>query len=146
MRALDQRLILDLLTIEKRPDAWSGVLDTAVGDIDQLVLVGDLALAAQLLDAIAKVAKDESAPFHAPAKAGMTKLVEGPMVRHLATFLKQATDTEFGVAKQMCKTIGAVLVKPMSDAIMGEENPRTVRRLRDILISFGPAARDTPTS
>ncbi len=142
VRALDQRLILDLLTIEKRPDAWSGVLDTAVADIDQLVLVGDLSLASQLLDAIAKVAKDESAPFHAPAKAGMTKLVEGPMVRHLASFLKQATDTEFGVAKQMCKTIGPVLVKPMSDAIMGEENPRTVRRLRDILISFGPAARE----
>ncbi len=142
MRALDQRLILDLLTIEKRPDAWSGVLDTAIGDIEQLVLVGDLALASQLLEAIAKVAKDEASPFQAPAKAGMTKLVEGPMVRHLAIFLKQATDTEFGVAKQMCKTIGPVLVKPMSDAIMGEDNPRTVRRLRDILISFGPAARE----
>ncbi len=59
VRALDQRLMLDLLTIEKRPDAWSGVLDTAVADIDQLVLVGDLALAPQLLDAIVAVAKDE---------------------------------------------------------------------------------------
>jgi hypothetical protein len=142
VRALDQRLILDLLTIEKRPDAWSGVLDTAVGDIDQLVLAGDLALASQLLEAIAKVAKDEAAPFHIAAKAGMTKLVDGPMVRHLATFLNQATDTEVGIAKQMCKTIGPVLVKPMSDAIMGEDNPKTVRRLRDILISFGPAARE----
>ena len=142
VRALDQRLILDLLSIEKRPDAWSGVLDTAVGDIEQLVRAGELALAAQLLDAIAKVAKDEAAPFQAPAKAGLTKLVEGPMVRHLATLLKQATDTEFSVAKQMCKTIGPVLVKPMSDAIMGEDNPRTVRRLRDILISFGAAARE----
>lgn len=142
VRALDQRLILDLLTIEKRPEAWSAVLETAIGDIDQLVLAGSLALAAQLLEAIAKVAKDDSAVFQAAAKAGMTKLVEGPLVRHIATFLKQATDTEFGVAKQMCKTIGPVLVKPMSDAIMGEENPRTVRRLRDILISFGPAARE----
>lgn len=142
VRALDQRLVLDLLTIEKRPEAWSAVLETAIGDIDELVLAGHLALAAQLLEAIAKVAKDDSAPFQAAAKAGMTKLVEGPLVRHLATFLKQATDTEFGVAKQMCKTIGPVLVKPMSDAIMGEENPRTVRRLRDILISFGPAARE----
>ena len=54
----------------------------------------------------------------------MTKLVEGPMVRHLATFLQKATDTEFGIAKKMCKTIGPVLVKPMSDAIMGEDNPK----------------------
>ena len=142
MRALDQRLILDLLTIEKRPDAWSGVLDTAIGDIDQLVLVGDLALAAQLLEAIAKVAQGRGGAVPGAGQAGLTKLVEGPMVRHLATFLKQATDAEFGVAKQMCKTIGPVLVKPMSDAIMGEDNPRTVRRLRDILISFGPAARE----
>lgn len=64
------------------------------------------------------------------------------MVRHLASFLRQATDTEFAIAKRMCTTIGPVLVKPMSDAIMGEDNPRTVRRLRDILISFGAAARE----
>ena len=142
VRALDQRLLLDLLKIEKRPDAWSGVLDSTINDIDQLVLVGDLSLAAQLLDAIAAIAHDEASPFKDAATAGMTKLVEGPMVRHLANFLRQATDTEFAVAKKMCKTIGPVLVKPMSDAIMGEENPKTVRRLRDILISFGPAARE----
>ena len=64
------------------------------------------------------------------------------MVRHLAMFLQRATDTEFSVAKKMCTTIGPVLVKPMSDALMGEDNARTVRRLRDILISFGPAARE----
>ena len=46
------------------------------------------------------------------------------------------------MAKRMCTTIGPVLVKPMSDALMGEDNARTVRRLRDILISFGPAARE----
>jgi hypothetical protein len=142
VRALDQRLLLDLLKIEQRPDAWSGVLDTAITDIDALVLVGDLPLAAQLLDAIAKIAGDDTSPFKAAASAGIARLVEGPMVRHLSTFLRQATDTEFGIAKQMCKTIGPVLVKPMSDAIMGEDNPKTVRRLRDILISFGAAARE----
>jgi hypothetical protein len=142
IRKLDQRLLLDLLKIEKRADAWSGVLDTAINDIDALVLAGDLSLAAQLLDAVDHVAQDEASPFKDAATAGMKKLVEGPMVRHLATFLQKATDTEFATAKKMCKTIGPVLVKPMSDAIMGEENPKTVRRLRDILISFGPAARE----
>jgi hypothetical protein len=142
VRALDQQLILDLLKIEKRADAWSGVLDTAINDIDALVLAGDLPLAAQLLDAIAGVANDTASPFKDAAAAGTKRLVEGPMVRHLAAFLQKATDTEFGIAKKMCKTIGPVLVKPMSDAIMGEDNPKTVRRLRDILISFGPAARE----
>ena len=64
------------------------------------------------------------------------------MVRHMAMFLQRATDTEFAMAKKMCTNIGPVLVKPMSDALMGEDNARTVRRLRDILISFGPAARE----
>ena len=142
MRALDQHLVLDLLKIETRPDAWSGVLDTALSSIDQLVLVGDLALASQLLESVVATAKDEASPFKASAKAGVTKLVEGPMVRHLSMFLQKATDTEFGIAKSMCTTIGPILVKPMSDALMGEDNARTVRRLRDILISFGPAARE----
>jgi hypothetical protein len=142
VRALDQQLLIDLLNIEKRPDAWAGVLDTALSDIDALVLVGDLPLASQLLDAIMNVSRDGASPFKDKAADGITRLVAGPMVRHLAAFLRQATDTEFGIAKQMCGTIGPVLVKPMSDAIMGEDNPKTVRRLRDILISFGPAARE----
>lgn len=142
IRALDQHLLLDLLKIESRPDAWSGVLDTAITNIDQLVLVGDLTLASQLLEAMVTISRNDALPFAAPAAAGVTKLVEGPMVRHLAMFLQKATDTEFGVAKKMCTNIGPVMVKPMSDALMGEDNARTVRRLRDILISFGPAARE----
>lgn len=142
IRALDQQVILDLLKIETRPEAWSGVLDNALVDIDQLVQVGDLRLASQLLDTISSIAKDPAAPFAAAAQRGITRLAEGPMVRHMATFLKRATDAEFDVAKRMCRTIGVALVKPMSDALMGEDNARTVRRLRDILISFGPAARE----
>jgi hypothetical protein len=142
VRALDQQLLLDLLKIETRPDAWSGVLDTALTNIDNLILVGDLTLASQLLEAVVAVSQDESSPFASSAAAGITRLVEGPMVRHLAMFLQRATDTEFGKAKKMCTNIGPILVKPMSDALMGEDNARTVRRLRDILISFGPAARE----
>jgi hypothetical protein len=141
IRLLDQLLILDLLRIEVRPDAWAGVLDTAVANIDQLVLVGDLFRASQLLEAVVNVAKDETAPFRAAAAAGVAKLVEGPMVRHLAMFMQKATDTEFAIAKKMCTVIGPSLVKPMSDALMGEDNARIVRRLRDILVSFGSAAR-----
>ncbi len=95
-----------------------------------------------MLEAVVAIATNESSPFASSAAAGITRLVEGPMVRHLAMFLQRATDTEFGRAKTMCTSIGPVLVKPMSDALMGEDNARTVRRLRDILISFGPAARE----
>src|SRR5687767_13429348 len=81
VRALDQHLILDLLKLEKRADAWSGVLDTAINDIDALVLAGDLPLAAQLLDAIASVANDAASPFKDAAAAGTSRLVEGQIGR-----------------------------------------------------------------
>jgi HEAT repeat protein len=142
IRALDQHLLLDLLKIEFRADAWSGVLDTAISSIDQLVLVGDLLLASQLLESVVGAATDEGSPFKHAAAAGVTKLVGGPMVGHLSMFLQKATDAEFDVAQKMCTTIGPVLVKPMADALMAESNARAVRRLRDILISFGPAARE----
>ena len=142
VRALDQQLLLDLLKIEPRPDAWAGVLDTAITTIDQLVLVGDLPLASKLVESVVSISKDEASPFKVNATAGVTKLVQGPMVRHMAMFMQKATDAEFAVAKKMCTTIGSTLVKPMSDALMGEDNARIVRRLRDILVSFGPAARE----
>jgi hypothetical protein len=141
VRGLDQRLLLDLLTIDARPEAWAGVLDLAVGSIEQLVLVGDLMLAAQLVDAVVAASKRTDAPNAASAAAGVTRLVDGALVRHLALFLRQATDGEVGIAAQICSTIGPDLVEPLADALAAEDNARTVRRLRDILIGFGSAAR-----
>lgn len=141
IRGLDQRLLLDLLTIESRDDVWAGMLDVAITSIDQLVLVGDLNLASQLVDCIVDISRDESSPFVTLAAAGVTRLVEGSVARHLAHFLRQATDAEVALANKICKTIGPALVEPLADALAAEDNARTVRRLRDILIGFGPAAR-----
>ena len=141
VRALDQQLVLDLLTIEARPDAWAGVLDLAINSIEQLVLVGDLILASQLIESIAAISQQEASPFAAPAAAGLARLTEGSIVRHLVLFLQKATDAEAMLANQMCRTIGPGLVEPLADALAAEDNARTVRRLRDILIGFGAAAR-----
>jgi hypothetical protein len=140
VRGLDQHLLIDLLTIEKRPDAWASVLDSGITSIDQLVLVGDLTLAGQLVDVIVAIAKAGSG-FSTQAAAGLTRLVDGSLVRHLTLFLRQATDAEVGLATHICRTIGPVLVKPLSDALAAEDHGRTVRRLRDILIGFGSDAR-----
>ena len=51
LRALDQQMLVDLLRLEDRPDAWASVLELALTRLEQLVLVGDLALARELLDA-----------------------------------------------------------------------------------------------
>ncbi len=141
IRALDQRLILDLLKIEQRPDAWASVLDVAVTRIEQLVLVGDLRLASELLEAVFGTAHEESSPFAAAASAGLNRLASGPLVKHLVLFMRQATDTELMLVNQICQTVGPVLVGPLADALAAEDNARTVRRLRDVLIGFGSKAR-----
>ncbi len=141
VRALDQRLLLDLLTIEARTEAWAGVLDLTVGSIEQLVLLGDLALAAHLVDAVVAASQKTDSANAAYAAAGVTRLVEGSLVRHLALFLRQATEVEVGLAAQICRTVGPVLVEPLADALAAEDNARTVRRLLDILIGFGTVAR-----
>ena len=142
VRALDQRVLLDLLRIEKRPEAWSQVLDLAVDDINHLVLVGDLPLAAELLEAVVSASNHSDEQFTKSGTAAIKRLVEGPLVRHLSMFLRQATDGEVSLANQMCRTIGPTLVEPLAQALMAETNDRTVRRVRDILIGFGPAARE----
>ncbi len=160
VRALDQRLLLDLLTIEVRPDAWSGALDQAIGSIEQLVLVGDLALAAQLVDAIVDVSR-ETSPFAPAAVAGIARLVDGSLVRHLALFLRQATEAEFSLAAQICRTIGPELVEPLADAggrgqrphgaaaarhpdRLRHRGPPVRRRAAPLAESGGPARRDRP--
>jgi hypothetical protein len=140
VRALDQRVLLDLLTIEVRPDAWAGVLDLTIGAIEQLVLIGELALAAQLVDAVVNTAKNLESPFAAQAAAGVARFAEGALVRNLSLFLRQATEAEVGLAGQICRTIGPTLVRPLADAL-ADDNARTVRRLREILVGFGAAAR-----
>lgn len=141
INTLDQRLLVDLLTIETRPDAWAGVLDVAVTSIEQRVLMGDLMLAIQLVERIVAVSRNEASPFAASAAAGMTRLVDGSLVRHLGLFLRQAADNEVDLANQICQSIGPELVEPLADALAAEDNARTVRRLRDILIGFGTEAR-----
>jgi hypothetical protein len=140
VRTLDQQLILDLLRIEDREDAWIGVLDVAVSRVEQLVLVGDLRLAHQLLEGISALAASAS-PFAAGAAAGLKRLSSGPLVKHLVLFMRQATDQEVELAGQFCQRIGPAVIAPLAEALSTEDNSRTVRRLRDVLIGFGPAAR-----
>lgn len=139
VRALDQRLVLDLLAIEKRPEAWAGVLESAIVAVERLTSSGDIVMASDTLDAIVTASRDET--HAAGAQAGLARLAAGPFTRHLAVLLRRLSDAEAEVATAMCRTIGPALVKPLADALAVEDNARALRRLRDVLISFGQAAR-----
>ena len=141
IRALDQQLILDLLAVEQRPDAWAGVLDVAVARIEQLVLVGDLTMAVQLLESVVNVAGTDGSPFAAMASGGIARLGSGPLAQYLVVFLKQATELECALVGQLCHAVGRALVDPFADALAASDNARLVHRLKDLLIGFGAATR-----
>jgi HEAT repeat protein len=140
LRKLDQRLLLDLLEIETREDAWRKVVDTTLIYIDHLVLEGNIALAQELLDAIVAAAADEQ-PFTNAAREGLERLRKGPMMKHVVMYVRQAQESQMKAVSTFCRTAGPGVIGSLAEALASEEGNATVRRLREILLSFGAAGR-----
>jgi HEAT repeat protein len=142
LRALDQQMLVDLLRLEDRPDAWGSVLELALSRLEQLVLVGDLRLAGEIAAAIAGVAADPASPFAAEARDGLGRASAGPLVGHLMLCMRQMSDGDLPLLHAVCHTVGAGLVGPLVGAIGTEESRLAVRRAKDVLVGFGAAARE----
>lgn len=140
VRKLDQKLLLDLLKIETREDAWRKVLDTTLTYIDHLVLVGNIALAQEMLEAIVAAAADEQ-PFTKAAREGLERLRKGPMMKHVVMYIRQAQDSEIKGVSTLCRTLGPTVIGSLAEALASEQGKATVKRLREILLSFGAAGR-----
>jgi len=141
LRALDQQMLVDLLRLEDRPDAWASVLEIAITRLEQLVLVGDLGLAGDLAEAIGGIARDPRSPFASQARDGIGRVAGGALVKNLMLYMRQADDQEMPQADRLCAALGPVLVSPLAAALAAEESRLAVRRAKDILIGFGDAAR-----
>ncbi len=139
VRALDQQMLLDLLRIEDRPAPWASMLDVALGRLEQFVLVGDLGRANELVGTIAGIASNGNA-FAPAARDGLSRLTSGPMVPHLVLFMRQAAEAEMPALMTFCQGVGPSLVQPLADALGQEEHRLSVRRIKDVLIGFGPAS------
>jgi hypothetical protein len=139
VRRLNHQVLLDLLKIEARPDAWQKVLESALTTIDQLILVGNVALAQELLDVVVAAAR-EDAPFAALATAGLERLRTGPLVRHVVMSIRQAQEHEVKAISAFCRALGPPIIGPLAEALAAEHGP-AVKRLREILLSFGAAGR-----
>lgn len=139
LRALDQQMLVDLLRLEDRADAWASVLELALARLEQLVLVGDLRLGGEIATALAGVAADPSAPFAADARHGIARATGGPLAGHLMTVMRQMADEDVPLLHALCLALGVGLVPPLVAAIGPGDSRLAVRRLRDVLIAFGPA-------
>jgi hypothetical protein len=141
VRRLDQQVLGDLIIVESRPDEWRKVLGLALKRVEQLVLVGDLAPAQDLLDTVLHVSRDPASPFAAAARDGVNGLAAGEVMTHLLLVIRQAEDAELPRVTRFSLSLGKSVIGRLVDALLTEDNARTIRRLRAVLMSFGSAAR-----
>lgn len=139
VRSLDHRVLVDLLAIERRPDAWPRVLEAAAATVQQLVWTENVALACTLLEAIGAAAADGE-PFAVETRAVLDRLRRGELMRSVITFIKQAPVGDVEIAAALCRALGPVVIGTLAEALASEQGT-AVKRLRDVLLSFGPAGR-----
>lgn len=140
MRALDQQMIVDLLRLEERPDAWASVLELAIARLEQLVLVAEIRLADQIATAVAGVAANEASPFATSARDGLSRVATAEFAGQLMACMRQMTDGDVPSLESLSRTIGPGLIAPLVKALGKEESRIAHRRTRDVLIGFGAPA------
>jgi hypothetical protein len=137
LRGLDRHLLGDLLAIETDLARWRDIADTVMSHADDLVRVGYFDQAASLIDTLA--AESRSSPDRkAHAASLLDRFGRGSLMKHLPTFLRTADDEIYGRWKAICHTIGPEVVAPLAERLAAEQDARARRRLRDILVGFGP--------
>jgi HEAT repeat protein len=66
----------------------------------------------------------------------------GPHMKHVAAHLRSADDAAFNQFEQLCRSIGTPVIAPLAEALSAEQDARSRRRLRDVLVGFGAQGRD----
>jgi HEAT repeats/PBS lyase HEAT-like repeat len=141
LRDLDRVLLVDLLAIETDPLRWRDIAETVIDHADDLVRVGYFDEAWELLEAIlAEAAKSPDRQKH--ATKALELFVNGAMMKHVAPHLRGADDGGCARFARLCHAIGPSTVQPLAEVLAAEQDARIRRRLRDILIGFGPRGRD----
>lgn len=141
LRSLDQQLLTDLLSIEKDPARWRDVAETVVSHADDLVRVGHFDQAWLLVDDVVREGRNDAAREPA-ARAALERFGRGALMKHVAKHLRSADDTEYERFSRLCHAIGPPIIAPLAEVLSAEQDARSRRRLRDILVGFGAAGRE----
>jgi HEAT repeat protein len=142
LRTLDTMLLVDLLRLEQDSSRWFEVADTVIGHAEDLVRVGYLDRALQLADAVST--EGQRVPERsARARTLLERLGRGPLLRHVAKELRTADEGMYERFKRLAHAIGPAVIPPLAEALSTEQDARSRRRLRDILVEFGPAGRES---
>jgi len=144
VRSLDLALIQDLLRLESEPTGWQAIAAIAADETERRTLLGDIVPAQTLLNILVAERSDEGrAPLRPIAESILNKLAAGQIVRHIVFHLRKADDAAVEAFNRLCHTIGPSVVRPLAMGLASEENNRAIRRLRELLLAFGAAGRQS---
>jgi HEAT repeat protein len=144
LRLLDMTLLLDLLRIETEASAWLEIAHVVGTEIEKRVQRGETQAAQTLAYTLAQETGPEGrAELREAAEAAMARLADGPLARRIAAVLRSAPDAEVEAYGRLCRTVGNRIITPLAEALMAEDNSRAIRRLREVLVGFGEAGRET---
>jgi HEAT repeat protein len=144
LKELDYTLLLDLLRVERNAAAWQDVAALAIAEVDRLVVAGAFSKAEQLMFCIVREAAEGGREgLRAAAEAAMDALATGPVARHIVAHLRRADEAEVEILDRLCHTIGPPIIRPLAEALAVEDNNRAIRRLRELLVGFGAAGRQS---
>jgi hypothetical protein len=142
LRNLDRDLLLDLLNIETDPSRWRDVADTVVTHADDLVRVGHFDQAWHLVESV--VEQGARSPFRQPhAATALDRFAGGSLMKHVAAHLRASDDEGYERFKRLCHAIGPSIIAPLAEVLAAEQDARSRRRLRDILVGFGPRGAES---
>ena len=142
LRSLDHQLLRDLLWIEQDVARWRDVADTTIAHAEDLVRVGYFDQALTLADTVA-VEGQRVPAREAAARGVLERLGRGTMIRHAAKQLRTADDPAYERLKRLAHRIGPAVIPTLAEALSAEQDARSRRRLRDILVEFGAAGRES---
>lgn len=142
LRQLDHTLLIDLLAIEQEPMRWRDVAEAVVAHADDLVRVGFFDQAWRLAEAVVTEAERE-AERQPHAASVLERFGRGAMMKHVAPHLRSAEDQDYERFRRLCHAIGTPVIAPLAEVLSAEQDARSRRRLRDILIGFGARGRES---
>jgi hypothetical protein len=141
LRDLDLQVLEDLLAIEVDAARWRDIAGTAAAHADDLVRVGHFEPAWSLADTVIREARREAARDTHLAQI-LERFGRGSFLKHVAAHLRSADDESFARFERLCRAIGTPVIAPLAEALSSEQDSRSRRRLRDVLVGFGAQGRD----
>jgi HEAT repeat protein len=142
LRTLDHQLLRDLVRIEDDSARWRDVADTVITHAEDLVRVGYFEQALQLAEAVATEGSRIEGRQEA-ASSVLARLGRGGMIRQAAKQLRTADDATYDRFKKLAHAVGPAVIPTLAEALSAEQDARSRRRLRDILVEFGAAGRES---